>query len=256
MNQKIRIGLFGFGRTGRFVANEFALDARFELAWVVRKTNRERHQPSSQLLGLHEQFGTIFPAEEVDAQFFELYPVDIIVDFSHPDSLAEYAPAVDRGTKIIAAISHYDESHLLTLRGWSERTSVLCSPNITLGVNCLLVASQVLQQIAPHADIEVIEEHFRGKDSPSGTALKLAYSLGLDPSQKINSIRVGGVVGRHEVVFGLPNQTIRLTHESISRAAFGQGAIFAARWLSDQGPGFYTMERIISEMFRNHVPVY
>lgn len=72
----------------------------------------------------------------------------------------------------------------------------------------------------------------------------------------MNSIRVGGIVGRHEVIFGLPNQTIRLVHESINRAAFGQGAIFAAKWLVNKSKGMYSMETIISDMFKKNVPVY
>ena len=53
-----------------------------------------------------------------------------------------------------------------------------------------------------------------------------------------------------------PNQTIRLVHESISRAAFGQGAIFAAKWLVDKGPGLYTMEQIVSDLMGRNIPIY
>ena len=116
------------------------------------------------------------------------------------------------------------------------------SPNITLGINFLIEVSKVLQRIAPNADIEIIEEHFKEKKDVSGTALRIAEDLGLDVDKHVNSIRVGGIVGKHEVVFGLPNQTIRIVHESINRAAFGQGAIFAAKWLMGKKPGVYTME--------------
>ena len=92
-------------------------------------------------------------------------------------------------------------------------------------------ASKLLQKIVPNADIEIIEEHFRGKKDVSGTAVRIAEALGLDQDQHVNSIRVGGIVGKHEVVFGLPNQTIRIIHESIDRGAFGQGAIYAAKWI-------------------------
>ncbi|NCC49039.1 MAG: hypothetical protein EOM13_08300, partial [Clostridia bacterium] len=85
----------------------------------------------------------------------------------------------------------------------------------SIGINFLIEASKVLQKIAPQADIEIIEEHFREKKDVSGTALRIAHDLGLDKQKHVNSIRVGGIVGRHEVVFGLPNQTIRLVHESI-----------------------------------------
>ncbi len=67
--------------------------------------------------------------------------------------------------------------------------------------------------------------------------MKIADILGLDKARHVNSIRVGGIVGKHEIIFGLPNQTIRLVHESISKAAFGQGAIFAAKWLNTAPAG-------------------
>ncbi|MNL04276.1 4-hydroxy-tetrahydrodipicolinate reductase [compost metagenome] len=130
---------------------------------------------------------------------------------------------------------------------------MLHSPNITLGINWLLVASRILKQIAPEADIEIVEEHFREKKDKSGTAVKIAEKLGLDSALHVNSIRVGGIVGKHEVIFGLPNQTIRLIHESINRAAFGRGAIFAAKWLLDKDSGLYSMEQAIEERFATHL---
>jgi len=142
------------------------------------------------------------------------------------------------------------------LKQMAEKTAVLYSPNITLGVNFLLVASQILQGIAPHADIEIVEEHFRGKKEESGTALKIADILGLDRDKHVNSIRVGGIVGKHEIIFGLPYQTIRLVHESISKSAFGQGALFAAKWLINAPTGLYSMENIIVDMFKRNIPVY
>jgi 4-hydroxy-tetrahydrodipicolinate reductase len=256
-NQKrIKIGLFGFGKTGRMVANEFIKDGLFDLEWVVRKTHKENHKYATRLLGYELNDARIFSVDEVSPVFFQQYPVDIIVDFSSARAHNQYASATDFGTKIISAISKYKEKDLEELKQLAERTSVLYSPNITLGINFLLVASQILQGIAPHADIEIVEEHFRGKKEESGTALKIADVLGLRKDKHVNSIRVGGIVGNHEIIFGLPNQTIRLVHQSISRAAFGQGAIFAAKWLIDAPIGLYSMENIIIDMFKKNIPVY
>ena len=142
------------------------------------------------------------------------------------------------------------------LQSLSKFAPVLYSPNITLGINVLIVAAQILQKVIPHADIEIIEEHFREKPDISGTAKKIATVLGLSADKHINSIRVGGIVGRHEIIFGMQNQTIRLSHESINRAAFAQGALFAVRSIIGKPAGIYTMENIIAEMFRNNIPIY
>ena len=253
---KIRIGLFGFGKTGKLVASEFLKDERFELKWVVKKTPANAEKHASRLLGFEGEQGKIHCVARLGADFFERERVDVLVDFSGQHGHRGYAGAAKAGTKIISAISKYGPDDLAELEKMSEATAVLYSPNITLGINFLLVASQVLQKIAPHADVEIIEEHFRDKQEVSGTALKLAQALGLEKSKHVNSIRVGGIVGKHEIVFGLPNQTIRLVHESISRAAFGQGAIFAAKWLVDKGPGLYTMEQIVSDLMGRNIPIY
>jgi len=252
----ITVGLFGFGKTGRLVADEFYKDGHFDLKWVVRRTHKDNHKYATRLLGYEVDDARIFSVDEVSPDFFRSHPVDILVDFSSARAHLQYAPAADCGIRIISAISKYKEQDIDALKSLSVKTAVLYSPNITLGINFLLVASQVLQKIAPHADVEIIEEHFRGKRETSGTALKIAQVLGLEKTRHVNSIRVGGIVGRHEVVFGLPNQTIRLVHESINRAAFGQGAIFGALWLADKGPGMYSMEQIVADMVSRNIPIF
>ncbi len=254
----MKVGLFGFGRTGRLVAEEIIKDPDCNLSWVVRKSSQGNHEYASDFLGYpHNRQGYFFCMDELkeNDDFFKMNPVDVIIDFSSTQGLYEYAPAADEGIHIVSAISHYEKPEIDFLRSLSEKTAVLYSANITLGINFLLVASQILQQIVPNADIEVIEEHFREKKGKSGSALKIAEKLGLDPVQHINSIRVGGIVGKHEVVFGLQNQTIRITHDVISRGAFGAGSLFAARALKGQTSGFFTMEELMREAFIQKIAV-
>ena len=254
--KKIKIGIFGFGKTGKLVANEFLNDEAFELSWVMRKSDTDRHKYASRLLGHEFDAGKIISEEDLDENFSVENPVDALIDFSTSGSVNLYANAVAEGTPIVTAISNYEPEDMLVLESIVKTAPVIYSPNITLGINVLMVAAQILQKITPHADIEIVEEHFRDKREISGTARKIARVLNLSDEKHINSIRVGGIVGRHEIIFGLPNQTIRLSHESISRGAFGQGAIFATKAFIGQPPGMYTMETIIAEMFRQNIPVY
>lgn len=103
--KKISIGLFGFGNTGRMVADEFFKDGMFDLAWVVRKTHKDNHKYATRLLGYEVNDAPIFSVDEVSPAFFENQPVDIIVDFSSAKAHNSYAPAADTGMKIISAIS-------------------------------------------------------------------------------------------------------------------------------------------------------
>lgn len=247
----IKIGLLGFGRTGSVVAKEITKDPTLSLQWVCRKTSLANNQFSSHLLGYLEDFAPFVSIDHLSDNFLKSHPVDIIIDFSSPASSKIYERIANTHTKIVSAISNYTNDELETISKASQKTAILYSPNITLGINWLMMASKMLSKIIPQADIEVVEEHFRDKKDISGTALKIANNLNLDPKTHVNSIRVGGIVGKHEVIFGLPNQTIRITHESINRAAFGTGAIFAAKWLIKKDDGLYTMENALQETLQS-----
>lgn len=255
MKKHLNIGLFGFGKTGKIVANELLNNDEISLGWVVRRGNNEHHKYASRLLGHECDEGEIYSVDDMNKKFFEEHPVDAIIDFSDSSGVYVYQEAAYAGTPIISAISNYEADDLMLLRKLSESAPVLYSPNITLGINVLIVAAQILQKIIPQADIEIVEEHFRQKSEVSGTAKKIANVLDLSAKDHINTIRVGGIVGRHEVIFGMPNQTIRLSHESINRAAFGQGAIFALHSIVGKEFGMYTMETIIAELFRDNIPI-
>lgn len=244
---KVSVGLFGFGKTGMVVADELLKDGECDLRWVMRKSHRHEGEYASRHFGYEFDQGMIYCLDSVDLdRFFEENHVDVIIDFSAASAVEEYRNAVKYGSRIVSAISKYERSELEHLRTLSRESAVLYSPNITLGINFLIEASKVLQRIAPNADIEIIEEHFKAKKDVSGTAVRIADDLGLDKEQHINSIRVGGIVGKHEVVFGLPNQTIRIIHESLNRSAFGQGAIYAAKWVMGKKSGLYSMEQALA----------
>jgi len=244
MSHKIKIGMFGLGKAGKKVAEEFLNDPAIELCWIVRGSSPHATEHLSEEV-------PIYIATEVNlTQLIKSKAVDFVVDFSSADACLSYAYILaESGIGIISAVSAYQEKHLNCLKDASKKTTVLYSPNITLGINFIIIAGKILRKLAPHAGIEVIEEHFHNKKEVSGTAIRIAELLGLDPDKHVNSIRVGGIVGRHEIIFGFPNQTLRLTHDSISRAAFGQGALYAIKNLYGRPAGFYTMEQLVSEGF-------
>jgi len=243
----IKVGLFGFGKTGKVVAEEIIKDPECRLEWIIRKSRMNEGDYAGNLLGLNAREGKIFSANSISDTFYQKNYVDIIVDFSSPNAVDDYGKSTKYGTKIISAISKYDSNDLDTLRKLGKKTAVIYSPNITLGINFLIAIANILKQIIPDADVEIVEEHSKSKKETSGTALKIAENLGLDKEKHINSIRIGGIVSKHEVIFGLPNQIIRLIHETTNRAAFGIGALYAAKWLVNQKKGLYTMEEIITD---------
>lgn len=249
----ISVGLLGFGRTGSPVAKEIVSDPDLKLKWVCRNTVPTNLKFASHSLGYDKSFAPFIRKEDLSCEFLNKNPVDLIIDFSSSISANLYDEFASKKIKIVTAISKYSDAELGLVRLASSKTAILASPNITLGINWLLVASKVLSKIIPNSDVEIIEEHFRAKREISGTALKIAEHLNIEPGLHVNSIRVGGIVGKHEVIFGLPHQTIRLTHESVSRSAFGTGAIVAGKWLLNKNSGLYKMEHLIHEKFLKHV---
>lgn len=244
MSNIIKIGMFGLGKAGREVAAQFINDPAVELCWIVRGGHSLSNEPISFDIPVHV-------SGEIDlARLVQDNPVDFIVDFSSADTCLGYADIMaENKIGIVSAVSAYEAQHIACLQQASKKTIVLYSPNITLGINFIIIAGKILRQLAPHAGIEVIEEHFHDKKEISGTAIRIAELLGLDPRKHVNSIRVGGIVGRHEIIFGFPNQTLRLTHDTINRAAFGQGALYAIKNLYGRSAGYYTMEQLVSEGF-------
>ena len=117
----------------------------------------------------------------------------------------------------------------------------------------------------PDADIEIIEKHHNRKlDAPSGTALLLANAIreirekatlvfGRHGQAKrakaeigVHAIRMGNIIGEHEVIVGTDTQTITLKHEAHSRALFAEGALVAADFLIGQSAGLYDMKKMLS----------
>lgn len=251
----MKIGLMGFGRAGRAVSTLLLSHEDVTLEWVARRTTRRDQRCAGSLLGIESHSPARLVATDVTtaSELLDRYPVDAIIDFSSRTGIDYYGDAAAaRGISIVCAVSAFDDAALSRLERWSRSTRVLWSPNITIGINFMLLAAKTLQAIAPWADIAIVEEHFRDKAEVSGTAIRLASGLGQEPGE-IKTVRAGGIIGTHEVLFGFPYQTVRLRHESLAREAFGDGALFAAQHLVGLPNGLYRMEDILLPYF-SHEP--
>lgn len=248
---KMRVGLIGFGKTGRAVASVLLDSKKTQLQWVLRRSKQLDHRNVSEYLGLpSDEPGLIHSTQglKFDALLDEA-PVDVIVDFSSISGLDLYKrSASKRQIMVVNAISSYEPDRIRALKRMGTSTRVMYSPNITLGINFLILAAKVLKNIAPYTDIEIIEEHFKNKAEVSGTAKVIAKNLDVD-SHAIKTVRAGGIIGVHEILFGFPFQTVRLKHESIGREAFGNGVLFAIENLATKAVGYYTMEDLMLPYF-------
>lgn len=244
----IRVGLIGYGRAGQAVAEVFRHDPHLELCWVARRSAETNDETV---------LGTTIPIVGLDTivqgGWLDAHPVDALVDFSKPEAIQVYGEELRRRKlMLVSAISAYTDKELHYARNLGQDTRIMCSPNITLGINFLIMAAKLLRNIAPFADVEILEQHFREKSEVSGTARKIAETLEIG-GERITSLRLGGIVGHHEVIFGFPYQTVRLVHESIKREAFGTGAAFALSQLSTMTKGFYTFDDMLMRKVREQL---
>ena len=58
---RIKVGLVGFGKTGRAVASVLLMDKKMHLVWVARKTQALENRPVPEFLGVEsDEDGSIY----------------------------------------------------------------------------------------------------------------------------------------------------------------------------------------------------
>lgn len=194
----------------------------------------------------------------------------VIIDFTAPEaSLALARVAAEHGNPLVIGTTGLNEAQRAELAELARRVPIFWSPNMSIGVNVLLkVLPELTRLLGEQYDVEMVElHHNRKKDSPSGTALRLAECLaeakdwnlpdvacyhregiiGERPQKEIGvqTIRGGDVVGVHTVYFMGPGERIEVTHQAHSRENFARGALRAAKWLASKPAGkLYSMQDI------------
>lgn len=195
--------------------------------------------------------------------------VAVIVDFSHHSvtpSLCDLA-LKHRAALVIGTTGH-DADGLKRIKDTATSVTVVQSGNFSIGVNVLYALSEWAARALPPSYVaEVMEIHHRHKkDAPSGTALDLATRIatarGLPRSViatgrsgetgarqeeeiGVQSLRGGEVIGEHTVFFFGDRERIELAHRASDRGIFADGAILAAKWAAQQGPGLFNMQDVL-----------
>ena len=60
-----------------------------------------------------------------------------------------------------------------------------------------------------------------------------------------SSMRAGGLVGEHQVVFASEDELLTLSHSARDRSLFARGALEAALWVAGKPPGLYDMMDVL-----------
>ena len=197
---------------------------------------------------------------------------DVIIDFTTPGSSLALAEACAEagGPALICGTTGVSEADEARLRQAASRIAMVRTGNFSLGLNLLLgmVRQAAAALPARDWDVEVFEAHHRRKvDAPSGTALMLgaaaAQGRGVDLADVsergrdgltgprgpgaigFTSMRAGGVIGEHSVVFAAEDEIVTFAHSARDRSLFARGALAAATWVVGRPAGVYDMMDVL-----------
>lgn len=262
-------GIVGLGLTGSAIAR-YLLDQRGDdfkiIVAAAGPDSPKAGKDLGNLLGLQPCGLPVIAAEALPDALRVRRP-QVVIDFSRPDAtlslLRHYARA---GCGVVVGTTGFTDNQLAQMQrsAGTQKYGLLYAPNITRGVNVLMLLTRLMVRYLPGYDVEVIERHHRRKkDAPSGTAAKIARQVreemthpgdirhgreGLAPRNDgevgVHAVRGGGIVGVHEVLFAGEQDELVIIHRSESRLAFAAGAAEAASWIVRRR-GYYTMEDMI-----------
>ena len=204
----------------------------------------------------------------VPKTFAELGKVDadVLIDFSHHTAIGDVmAYAKENPMAVVVGTTGHTPEEKQIIADASGILPVFYSGNVSLGIAVLCRLAKDAARYFPDADIEIVEVHHTRKvDAPSGTAHMLFNAIkevrpnayencgraGEGKRTKdeigISALRMGNVVGIHEVHICTGTQTLTLKHEASTRAMLADGAVAAARFMAGKAVGFYNMESILN----------
>jgi 4-hydroxy-tetrahydrodipicolinate reductase len=189
---------------------------------------------------------------------------EVLVEFTTPEATVEH---LSYGKPVVIGTTGLSEKQRAKVQEASEDVPLVLAPNMSVGVNLLRELVRELSAKLSGYDIEVIEAHHRNKkDAPSGTALLLARAAAEGQGQNldevavygreggaprgegeigIHALRGGAVVGEHRLIFYGLGEEVEVIHRALSRRTFADGALRAARFVADAGPGLYSIQDVL-----------
>jgi 4-hydroxy-tetrahydrodipicolinate reductase len=169
---------------------------------------------------------------------------DAYIDFSVADAVLRHVEEACLKRKPIVIGTTGWEKDMQAARQLVEKnkSAALYASNFSLGIahfRALLKEARHLLAGFEAAGFEI--HHNQKKDAPSGTAKSIACDLETPP---FSSLRLGSIIGQHEVVFDSPYETITIKHSAKNREGFALGAVHAAEWIHEK-KGWLTLDDML-----------
>lgn len=171
---------------------------------------------------------------------------DVMIDFSSAkatDAVLEYCGS--RELPLVLCTTGLSQEQLQKVEETAEKTAVLRSANMSLGINTLLKLLQDAAKVLAAAgfDMEIVERHHNlkvrcPKRNSAGAGRQLNEAMdhhitmcndrsrngNRENSKEIglSAVRGGTIVGEHEVIFAGPDEVIEFKHTAYSKTVFAK----------------------------------
>ncbi|MFA5055749.1 MAG: 4-hydroxy-tetrahydrodipicolinate reductase [Dehalococcoidia bacterium] len=193
--------------------------------------------------------------------------VDSILSSTNPDVMVDFT-LYQAAMPAIRAAAKHKVNLVIGTTGFSQQDideiDKLCrdntigavvASNFALGAILMIHMAKVAAKYFDYA--EIIEKHHEKKaDAPSGTALSTAKAMveargkgfTMPPLEKetlagtrggnvdgisIHSVRLPGYMANQDIIFGSLGQTLKISHETVSREAFMPGVLMAVKHVNE-----------------------
>ena len=196
---------------------------------------------------------------------------NVIIDFTVPKCTFQVLKiALKLRKRVVIGTTGFSKKEEDLIKKFSRKIPILKAGNMSLGVNLLIYLTEIASKsLGKNFLSKIFEVHHKyKKDYPSGTALMLGEGIATGRNKgfysivgkkylnkksfpygkkiNFNSIRKGNAIGKHEVTFSSGKEIVTLNHESFDRALYSEGALVAAKWLSNKKSGLYSMRDVLN----------
>jgi len=196
---------------------------------------------------------------------------DVIVDFTVPKCTLEILKIASKLKKrVVIGTTGFTQKEEGLIKKYSKKIPILKAGNMSLGINLLMYLTEIASgSLGDNYLSKIFEIHHKHKkDYPSGTALMLGQGIADGKNKNLysligkkflnkksfpfgkkinfNSIRKNQIIGEHEVTFSSGKEIITLNHEAFDRALYSDGALTAAKWLTNKRAGLYSMRDLLN----------
>ena len=255
--KKINLAITGcMGRMGQQLIKSVKKNKTFNLVALT-----ERTKINKKISGIKPEFNSTGAFKKAS----------IIIDFTVPKCTLEILKiAAKQKRKVVIGTTGFSKKEEILIKKFSNKIAILKAGNMSLGVNLLMYLTEIASKSLGKNFLSKVYEvhHKHKKDYPSGTALMLGKGIANGKNKEFysligkkylnkkifpfgnkinfNSIRKGKVIGEHEVTFSSGKEVVTLNHESFDRALYSEGALTAAKWLSNKKAGLYSMRDLLN----------